>query len=75
MGSTIVTRKPHLDASERMKRAHEAAAYDEWFREEVAQALVEADDPATQWVSHDEVKLDWAKQRAELLKSAEGTAA
>jgi len=37
-----VTRRPRKDAAERMKRAHEAAAYDSWFREQVQEAI---DDP------------------------------
>ncbi len=31
-------------------------AYEGWFQQEVEQALAEADDPTTEWVSHDEVK-------------------
>lgn len=61
------------DSAERLKRAHEAAEHDRWFREEVAQALREADDPDTRWVSHEEVKAGWAEQRAALLKQIAGT--
>lgn len=53
-------------ASERMKRAHEAAAHDKWFREQVAQAIKEADDPATEWLPHEVVKADMTMQRASL---------
>jgi hypothetical protein len=56
------------DTSEAMRKAHEAAAYNKWFREEVTQALAEADDPNTQWVSNDDAKKSWAKKRAELAK-------
>jgi hypothetical protein len=35
--------------------AEEAEAHDRWFRKEVDAALREADDPATQWVPHDQV--------------------
>ena len=62
------------DSSAAMTRAHEAAAYDKWFRGEVDAAIKEADDPNTVWVSHEDVKENWAKQRAELLKRAEGMA-
>lgn len=55
------------DRAEALRRAHEAVEHDKWFREEVQAALIEADDPATQWVSHDEAKAEWAKFRAELL--------
>jgi len=43
------------DRSEAMKRAHEAAAYDAWFYEQVDAAISEADDPATVWVRDDNV--------------------
>src|SRR3546814_8246120 len=39
------------DAAARMKRAHEAAAHDAWFRAEVDAGIKEADDPATEWRS------------------------
>jgi hypothetical protein len=42
-------------AREQMKAAHQAAAYDKWFRAEIGAALVEADDPATVKVAHADV--------------------
>lgn len=42
------------DAAARMKRAHKAAAYDAWFRAQVDAGIKEADDPSTQWVSHED---------------------
>lgn len=54
------------NASERMRNAHEAAAYDKWLRAQVGQAIEEADDPSTEWVSHEVIKDDMAKQRAAL---------
>lgn len=65
-----VLHSKRADASERMKRTHAAAAHDEWFRAEVEQALGEADDPATQWVSQEDVDASWAKQRATLAERA-----
>ena len=56
------------DRAEALRKAHEAAAYDAWFREEVQKAIDEADDPNTVWVSHEEVTADWERQRAELGK-------
>ena len=56
------------DAAAQMRRAHQAAAHDAWFREQVGIALTEADDPATQWISHEQVQADWAQQRAELVQ-------
>ena len=32
----------------------ETAEHDAWFRAEVERGLREADDPATQWISHDQ---------------------
>jgi len=55
------------DRAEALRRAHEAGEHDKWFRAEVQAAVIEADDPATQWISHDKAKADWARLRAELL--------
>jgi hypothetical protein len=60
------SRRP--DASAALKHAHRAAAHDKWFRAEVTKAIEEADDPATPWVSHDDVKTAWAAKRARLSK-------
>ena len=60
-------------AAERLRRAHEAAAHDKWFRAEVEQAIKEADAPDAQWVSHADVVASWKKERAELLKRAGST--
>ncbi|ARK49528.1 hypothetical protein BOC35_25705 [Burkholderia pseudomallei] len=45
----------------------DAAAYDQWFREQVREGLEEADDPNTKWVSDDEAQESYARKRAELL--------
>jgi predicted transcriptional regulator len=45
--------------------------YDKWFDEEIDAALKEADDPNTEWVPHEVVKQDMARQRAELLARLE----
>jgi hypothetical protein len=55
------------DRAEALRKTHEAAAYDAWFREEIQKAIEEADDPNTVWVSHGEVKAEMARERAELL--------
>lgn len=44
----------------------------DWFQEEVAVALKEADDPNTEWVSNEEAEATWATKRAELLKRVRG---
>jgi hypothetical protein len=55
------------DRAEALRRAHQAAAHDAWFREQVEIALKEADDPATVWVSSEDAKKRMAKKRAELV--------
>ena len=67
--------KSRGDTAARMRRAHEAAAHDKWFREQVEQGIKEANDPNTQWVSHEEAQASWAKKRAELLKRVKGKVA
>jgi hypothetical protein len=47
---------------ERMRRAHEAAAYDTWFRQQVQEAI---DDPRPS-IPHDEVMAEFAERRAAL---------
>ncbi len=44
-----------------------ARDHDAWFRAEVEQALREADDPATVFVPHEEVKAEWQRRRAMLV--------
>lgn len=50
------------DTSERMRRAHEAAAYDVWFRDQV-QASIEDPRPS---IEHDEASREFARRRNEL---------
>lgn len=69
----IVRRRP--DRSKAMKQAHEAVEYDKWFRAQVAQGIAEADDPNTQWVTHEDAKASWANKRTELARRIEGSAA
>ena len=52
------------DTSATLKQAHAALVHDRWFREQVAQAVKEADDPATQWVSNETAMSESAKRRA-----------
>jgi hypothetical protein len=61
-----IRRRP--DRAEALKRTHEAAEHDKWFRAQVEQGLAEADGPNTQWVPHDVVKDDMLRQR-EMLKA------
>lgn len=57
-----VTRATRADSSERMKHAHEAAAYDKWFRAQVQAAI---DDPRPS-ISHEQVMAEFAERRAAL---------
>lgn len=67
--------KGRADAAARLRNAHEAAAHDKWFRQQVAQGLAEADNPTTRWVSNESANANWIKKRAALTKRMEGTAA
>lgn len=49
-----------------------AEQHDQWFREQVAKGLEQANDPDTEWVSNEEVKAMSAKRRAAWAKQAKG---
>src|SRR5260370_11282751 len=57
-------RKTRVDAADRMRRAHEAAAHDEWFRAQVGEGLRDLDSGRV--VSEAEHDAHWAKRRAAL---------
>ncbi|MDZ3798092.1 MAG: hypothetical protein U0T03_04740 [Xanthomonadales bacterium] len=65
----MVPKRP--DRAEALRRDHEAAAHDEWFRVEVQAAQAEADDPATPWVAHDDAKRDSAAWWRRVLATPE----
>lgn len=54
-----------------MVRSRSPPTYNDWFREQVEDAMKEADSPATEWIPHEVVKQDMARQRAELLARIE----
>lgn len=56
------------DRSAALKHAHEAAAYDRWFRGEVGQALKEADDSNVRWRTTEEVMASVDTKLASLKK-------
>ena len=62
-------RKTRADAANRMKRAHEAAAYDEWFRAQVGEGLRDLDGGNV--VGEAKHEAHWAKRRAALKKHIE----
>lgn len=61
-----VNRRERPDASQRLKRAHEAAAYDVWFREEVQASI---DDPRPS-LSNEDADAHMARVFATLEKKA-----
>jgi hypothetical protein len=69
------TARTRPDRTEALKRTHEAAEHDKWFRAQVEEAIKEADDPNTKWVMHEDAEASWAKKRAELVKRIEGDVA
>jgi len=54
------------DRADALKRAHEAAEHDRWFREQVRIGLREADDPNTVWISNEDMEKEWEEMRVEL---------
>jgi len=61
-------RRARPDRAQALKRAHQAAAHDKWFRGQVQAGL---DDPRSS-IAHEEVSARWAKKRAQLVKKAKG---
>jgi len=56
--------RANIAASERLKSAHQAAAYKGWLAKEVQEAI---DDPRPS-IPHDEAMAEWSIERAALLK-------
>lgn len=65
-GTTEKNRIKRPDRSEALKKAHEAAAYDKWFREQVQESF---DDPRPD-VSDEDARKTFAQFRADLLRQA-----
>ncbi|MGO7590853.1 hypothetical protein [Rhizobium leguminosarum] len=59
------------DRAAALRRTHEAAEYDRWFREQVGEAIREADDPNAVWISAQDAEERMDKLRAELLARVE----
>lgn len=68
----VKTQHKRPDRADSLKRIHEAAEHDAWFREQVQQALDESNKPDAVFIHHEQVKAEWAIKRAELLKRADG---
>jgi hypothetical protein len=56
------------DRAEALKRAHQAAEHDRWFRERVAAGLQEADQPDAVWHDQDDVMAETRAMLEELAK-------
>lgn len=61
---TAVKTYSRPDTSATLKQAHAALAHDRWFREQVEQALKQAGDPSTPWLSNEAAMAEGAKRRA-----------
>ncbi|NKK58530.1 hypothetical protein GFM44_21760 [Rhizobium leguminosarum bv. viciae] len=59
------------DRAAALRRTHEAAEYDTWFREQVEEAIRDADDPNAVWISAQDAEVRMDKLRAELLAQLE----
>ncbi|MGO8080976.1 hypothetical protein [Rhizobium leguminosarum] len=59
------------DRAAALRRTHEAAEYDKWFREQVEEAIQEADGPNAVWISAQDAEERMDKLRAELLAQLE----
>jgi hypothetical protein len=66
--AALKTDRKRTDAAERMKNAHEAAAYKGWLTQQVQEAI---DDPRPS-VPQAQVTAEWAMERAALLKQIDG---
>ncbi|UWM79380.1 hypothetical protein N1937_29675 (plasmid) [Rhizobium sp. WSM4643] len=59
------------DRAAALRRTHEAAEYDKWFRKQIEEAIREADDPNAGWISAQDAEERMDKLRAELLAQLE----
>ena len=62
---TIISNTPEdpCEADQTNDLSSEAIEHDRWFREQVERALIEADDPETVWISHEDVLKSFQRQR------------
>lgn len=62
------------DRSDVLKRVHQAAAHDAWFRRQVEATITEADDKNADWEADGALQAAWAdEQAAPALRAAGGT--
>jgi DNA-damage-inducible protein J len=58
-----IVREERIPFELRTKKAYHDEAYKEYIRSELAKSKIEAADPDTKWLSHDEVMTKLQKQR------------
>jgi hypothetical protein len=61
--NSLASPRARPDASARMRGAFDAASHDQWFRDQVNAALVEADSPEADWVSDEAAQEHWRARR------------
>ena len=69
--SAADARRRRPDRSAALRELHAAAEHDAWFGRDVQQALKEAADPATEWVSQDDAEREAAAARKRYRAMAE----
>lgn len=62
-------RRRRPDRAEAMKAMYRAAEHNAWFREQVHEAIAEADAPNATWAPHSAIKADITQQRKALRAS------
>jgi hypothetical protein len=70
-----VKRVSRPDTVKRFERTKQAVEYDKWFRDQVSEGIREADDPATVWMSNEEVEAMSDDFRKKLVQRIDGVAA
>ncbi|HEY4144129.1 hypothetical protein [Pinirhizobacter sp.] len=61
--SDTETARTRPDRAEALKRTHAAAEHDRWFRQQVADALLDVEDPSIEAIPHEEVRKNMERQR------------
>lgn len=58
-----IVREEKIPFELRTKNSYQEAAHRQYLKEELAKSIAEANDPATVWLSHDDVMAKLAQQR------------
>ena len=62
----LVGARSRPDAAARMRGAFDAASHDQWFRNQVADAISAAHEPGAEWVSNEDAEAGWGAKRSTL---------